>query len=135
MKFLSVGKDGGPESSVTGFWLVEIKSLFSVVLLRFDGKSREAFHEHAFNCVSWLLRGRLIEHIMPDDDLTDIEAGSPIVYTPSLFPIWTWRDTFHKVDSVGNSWVLSFRGPWSRTWREYDGNYQTLTGGRKIENL
>lgn len=41
MKFFSVGKSGGPESNVTGYWAVEIKPLFSVVLLKFDVGTRE----------------------------------------------------------------------------------------------
>lgn len=55
MKIFRKMKDGGGDSTVTGYFLIEIKSLFSVVLLRFDGESRDAYHEHAFNCVSWLL--------------------------------------------------------------------------------
>jgi len=56
-------KDGGPDSTVTGYWLIESKKWFSIVLLKFEGKSREAFHTHAFNAISWLLKGKLIEHI------------------------------------------------------------------------
>lgn len=51
MKILSWEKDGGPDSKVHGFYLIEIKSLFSIVFLKFEGKSREAFHDHAFNAV------------------------------------------------------------------------------------
>jgi hypothetical protein len=51
MKFLSKCKDGGPESPVTAYVLVEIKSLFSVMLLHFSG-TREAFHSHAFNALT-----------------------------------------------------------------------------------
>jgi len=110
MKLLSKGKDGGPESSVTGYWLCEFKSLFSIVLLKFEGLSREAYHEHAFNSISWILNGKLIETLMNYD--TNI-------YKRSLKPIVTKRTTYHKVDSVGTTWVLSFRGPWTDTWREY----------------
>ena len=42
MKFLSVSKDGGPDSTVTAYWLVEMKGLFSVALLRFDHGTMEA---------------------------------------------------------------------------------------------
>lgn len=122
MKFFSVGKDGGPESSVTGYWLVEIKWLFSIVVLRFDGPSRDAYHDHAFNSVSWLLRGRLIETML-DGRIND--------YLASFWPIVTLRSCNHKVDSDGVSWVLSFRGPWRSTWKETraDGEH-VLTHGR-----
>ena len=64
MKLCYVGKDGGPESTVWGFWLIEIKKLFSVALLCFENGSREAFHTHAFNSVSWVLtlRGPWVKH-------------------------------------------------------------------------
>lgn len=62
MKFLYYGKNGGPESRVWGYFLIEIKSLFSIVLLRFENGSRDAYHTHAFHCFSWLLRGHLTEY-------------------------------------------------------------------------
>lgn len=127
MKFLTKRKDGGPESTVTGYWLVEIKSLFSVCLLRFDGDSREAFHTHAFNCFSWVLSGSLVEHFI----------GGEIRHHPaSLRPFITLRTDFHKVSSPGrSSWILSFRGPWVKNWREYHpttDEFITLTDGRVV---
>jgi hypothetical protein len=124
MKLFWKGKDGGTESRVTGYWLIEWKRLFSIVLLRFDGKSREAFHTHAFNSMSWLLKGKLLEEFID---------GKGHYIMPSLRPIWTPRSCFHKVDSKGVSWVLSFRGPWTKTWEEFLPNehrYRTLTNGR-----
>jgi hypothetical protein len=124
MKLMFWGKDGGNESSVWGFWPIEWKRAFSVVLLKFVGESREAFHTHAFNSISWVLSGRLEEH--------DLDGGIK-VHTPSFYPVITRRDTFHQVHSVGTTWVLSFRGPWADTWREYLPNekrYATLTHGR-----
>jgi len=123
MKLFKRGKDGGAESTVTGYWLCEFKSLFSIVLLKFENGTRDAFHTHAFNSVSWLLRGKLIEHLHNSDRIG--------VYLPSLRPIHTSEETYHKVESVGRTWVLSFRGPWAKTWQEYtaDGE-RTLTHGR-----
>ena len=45
-------KDGGPDSTV---WMygIEVKWLFSILLLRFEDGSRDAYHSHAFDCVSW----------------------------------------------------------------------------------
>jgi len=126
MKFLSYGKDGGPDSVVWGFWLVEIKPLFSIALLCFEDGSREAYHSHAFNSVSWVLKGRIKEKIL---------EGPFKDYTPSIKPIMTYRDTFHKVFSFGRTWVLTFRGPWAKEWEEYSPGskeYTTLKSGREI---
>jgi len=124
VKFFSFGKDGGPESRVWGFWLIEIKSLFSIALLRFEDGSRDAYHNHAFNALSWVLSGELVE--MPLGSSTE-------TYRPSFWPIWTPRQRFHKVVSKGRTWALTVRGPWSRTWKEYlpkTNDHITLTHGR-----
>ena len=129
MKFLFKSKDGGQESKVTGYWLIECKSLFSIVLLRFDMGSREAFHNHAFNAVSWVLSGLLSER------MKDGPVGI-YNYWPSLKPIYTSRDRMHRVFGMAEkSWVLSFHGPWNKTWREWlpnEGKEITLTNGRKV---
>lgn len=128
MKLFWKGKDGGAESSVTGYWLIEWKDWFSIALLKFEGLSREAFHTHAFNSISWLLSGKLREYVETGKDF-----GVYYDYLPSLVPIITKRETFHKVNSDGTSWVLTFRGPWAESWQEYlpsEDRYRTLTHGR-----
>lgn len=125
MRVFYKGKDGGYESTVWGYWLVEFKRLFSIVLLKFENGTREAYHTHAFNCISWVLSGKLEENHY---------SGKVQVHTPSLLPVITTRDTFHKVVSTGNTWVISFRGPWLKTWNEYlpsDNKLIKLTDGRK----
>lgn len=130
MKFLEITKDGGPESTVWAHWLIELKGLFSVVLLRFEDGSREAYHSHAFDSISWVLSGELNEIHHPDTknvfDILDI-------HWPSFIPVVTRRSTKHMVRSRGRTWVLSFRGPWAKTWTETlpDGTTVTLTHGRK----
>ena len=114
MKLLCKVKDGGPDSTVTAYILIEIKCLFSIMLLRFDGPSRPVYHTHAFNGISWLLTGCLTETFSPVID------NVIKIYKPSFKPISTPRQPFHRVDSVGISWVLTFRGPWNRYWYEYD---------------
>lgn len=124
MKLLSRGFDGGPDSTVTGYWLTEIKRLFSVVLLKFADGSRDAYHSHAFNSVNWVLRGRVTEYE---------RDGTVTVYGPSLLPIITRRSTFHRVVSEGTTWVFSLRGPWKKTWEEYNpktGEVISLTNHR-----
>jgi len=129
MKLFKKMKDGGAESTVTGYWLIESKRFFSICLLKFEGSSREAYHNHAFNSISWLLKGNLRE---------TCRDGSGVYrqywYNPSLKPIITTRDNLHKVDSAGTTWVLTFRGPWANKWKEYLPDADeiiTLTHGRK----
>jgi hypothetical protein len=131
VKILSYRKDGGMLSHVWGLFLIEIKSLFSVVLLNFKDGSREAYHTHAFNAWSFVLKGRLEEHLLC---ACGDEHPADNVYTPSFRRIFTDRDAFHKVVSVGSTWVLSFRGPWRDIWAEYlpeEKRYVLLTHGRK----
>jgi hypothetical protein len=127
MKFWKHGKDGGYESTVDGYWLIEIKWLFSIALLRFGHGSRESFHSHAFNCISWVFGpGQLRE---------EHRDGRVQYHRRSFWPVITLRSTFHRVFSIGTTWVLTFRGPWSKTWREHDprtGEDITLTHGRKV---
>lgn len=132
MKLFRKAKDGGPKSTVTGYWLIEAKRLFSVVLLRFDHGSRDEYHDHAFGSVNWVLRGRVVEHVIDPSYPWRKEVYD---YWPSLIPVVTLRSRLHRVVSEGTTWVLSFRGPWSRTWREYDPRSErfiTLTDGRRV---
>jgi hypothetical protein len=126
MKLFYKAKDGGPESSVTGYWLIEHKGLFSICLLKFDGASREAFHTHAFDAISWVLSGGLTETLW---------KGPIRRYLPSFKPVITKREVCHKVDSdKGVTWVLTFRGPWTDKWIEHrplENRMVTLTHGRQ----
>lgn len=125
MKLFHKAKDGGPASTVTGYWLIEWKRAFSVALLRFDHGSREEFHSHAFDAVSWLLSGRLREEHLDGRVHHHHAGGRPIV---------TRRSTFHRVVAEGTAWVLTFRGPWMRTWEEFDPRvsaFVLLTHGRR----
>lgn len=126
MKLFSRGKDGGPESKVWGYWLIEWKRFLSIAILRFEDGTREAFHSHAFNSTSWLLNGKLIE-IMKD--------GPAIVHRPGLTPIKTYRGTFHMVRSEGRSWAITVRGPWTQYWHEWTpnaGEYLLKSGREKV---
>jgi hypothetical protein len=131
MRLFSKAKDGGPKSTVTGYWLVELKRLFSVVLLKFSNGSRDEYHDHAFSSLNWVLRGMVIEEV--------IDEGGRILfhkaYGPGWRPILTRRNRLHRVVSYGTTWVFSLRGPWRRTWHEYDprnDRFSTLTHGRKV---
>lgn len=125
MQFLKVTKDGGPLSRVWAYWLVEVKRLASVALLRFEDGTRDAFHSHAFDAVSWVLTGELEEQTID---------GRVRTYRPSLRPIFTARRCCHRVASRRRTWVLTLRGPWSRTWREVtpDGEVVLAHGRREV---
>jgi hypothetical protein len=126
MKFFQVGYDGGKDSGVTGYWLCEIKWLFSIVLLHFKKGSRENYHSHAFNAYSFFLSGEVEEHLVD---------GTVKVWKPSLKPKFTHWSTFHKVFALQDTWCLSFRGRWDDYWHEFSPTkkeYILLTHGRKV---
>lgn len=125
MKLFKKGFDGGSQSNVTGYWLIEIKPLFSIVLLRFGKGSREAYHTHAFNALTWFIKGE-VEEIH--------NSGKRITWKPSLKPKITKRECYHKVFAKDTTWALSIRGPWVDTWKEFrerSNKEVTLTHGRK----
>lgn len=129
MRIFYKGKDGGLDSPVTGYWLVEIKYLFSIVLLKFNNGRREQFHTHAFNALTWFIKGNMQEE--------RLLAGQRKfrIYKRSLIPKLTKRDNLHRVYSIGTSWCFSIRGPWAKTWKEYDeqtNTLTTLTSGRRV---
>lgn len=117
-------KDGGPDSNVWGLYLPELKNWFSVVLLRFEGKSRDSYHNHAFDSIAWVLWGELVEETL---------YGNIKTYKPSLFPLRVPRSRFHRVSTTGPAWVLNFRGPWLKTWWEWSERfgYRQLSHGRQ----
>lgn len=129
MKLFSKAKDGGPDSPVIGYFLVEIKSLFSVVLLHFTG-TREAYHSHAFNALTLWLRGTVQENVMSErGEESRIWQAGELKYTP--------RKLMHKILPFSQAWALSIRGPWVSTWREFlpgVRRFVTLTHGRKVVN-
>ena len=132
MRMLEKHTDGGSESNVTGYWLIELKNLFSIVLLRFGPGCRENYHSHAFNALTWFLKGRVVEDRIYNDAKFTMN-----VFGPSLIPKYTARDNLHKVINHSREpvWALSFRGPWASTWFEYnEDNDETLvlTHGRNV---
>lgn len=126
MKLFRKSYDGGPDSGVTGYWLIECKSLFSIVLLHFSPGSRDASHSHAFNALTWWLKGRVVEEFAHVSDFK--------LWSPSFKPKFTPRNNFHKIIAgPEGAWALSIRGPWAKTWKEHKhGKTYTLTHGRKV---
>ena len=126
MRCFSKAKDGGPESPVDGYFLIEIKNLFSIALLKFNKGGREAFHTHAFDALTWFLCGDLEEEDVSGDNYT---------YTRSILPKITRKGKNHRVKANKDSWCFTIRGAWDSTWTEYNKNKKqttTFTHGRKI---
>ena len=122
MKLFKKSHDGGKDSGVTGYWLIEWKDVFSIVVLRFSKGSRDAFHSHAFNAYTLWLKGEVTEQYV---------TGEEKVWKPFSFK-YTPKACFHKIIAKEVSWAISFRGPWDNTWQEKkDGVEYTLTHGRK----
>lgn len=129
MKIFKKCADGGKKSGVTGYFLIELKLLFSVVVLKFESNTRENYHSHAFNALTWWVKGKAIEEF--------VDAKS-IEWTPSIIPKWTPISNMHRYSVTETSWAISFRGPWVDTWKEYNPNtkqYLTLTHGRNLLDI
>jgi hypothetical protein len=98
MKFtqlFSKAKDGGKSSPVDGYFLFELKDLCSVAFLKFNKGTREEFHTHAFNALTWFVKGSLIEE--------DVD-GSFKEYKRSIIPKVTLRSKNHRVIANEDSW-------------------------------
>lgn len=124
MRFFEKVKDGGPTSPVDGYVLIELKGLFSIMLLKFNKGVRHAYHTHAFNAWTWFLSGEMIEESLD---------GEQLKYTKALSPKTTLRNKNHRVRAIKDSWCFTIRGPWVSTWTEdLEGSTITLTHGRNI---
>lgn len=122
-RLFSVKPDGGKDSGVTAYFLIEWKVFFSIGILHFRIGTREAYHSHAFNALTWWLKGRVTEFKL---------NGQEKNYRASLIPKYTSRDNFHKVLAHEDTYALTLRGPWIDTWQEFKNERLiTLTHGRK----
>lgn len=126
-KFFYKKFDGGKDSGVTGYFLIEWKKFFSIGLLHFKEGSREAYHSHAFSALSWFVYGSVTEEHLD---------GRTKEFKPSILPKLTPRSCFHKVISHENTWCFTIRGPWLDEWSEYKNDSMiTLTHGRQVLDI
>ena len=122
IKVFECTKDGGPDSPVTAYFLIEWKDCFSIALLKFNVGGREAYHTHAFNALTWFLKGSMVEQ--------DI-GGEVYVYRRRLLPKHTPRTKNHRVLAKEVSWCITLRGPWVQVWTEHLKGVRTIfTWGR-----
>jgi len=127
MKLLTKSPDGGKDSGVTAYFLFESKRFGSIAILRFDKGTREAFHSHAFNALTWWLKGSVTEEHVD---------GSSVRWYPSIKPKLTKKDCFHKIIADEVTWAFTVRGPWQDTWLEYKNSKTiTLTHGRIVKSV
>lgn len=125
-RFFYIKPDGGKDSGVKAYFLLEWKKFFSIGILHFKKGTREAYHNHAFNALTWWIKGKVTE-IKLDGEQKD--------FKPSIKPKFTSRDNFHKVLAHEDTFAITFRGPWNDSWKEYrKDKYVTLTHGRKEIN-
>jgi hypothetical protein len=129
--------DGGRESGVIGYFLIEWKILFSIGLLHFKEGSRENYHSHAFNACTWWLKGYVtensLEYMYKEERYV---LGKPKNFSPSIKPKLTFRDKVHKIFAYEDTLAITFRGPWQNTWFEVNSKNEiiVMTHGRKIIN-
>ena len=127
--FFKKSHDGGRNSGVTGYWLIECKKLFSIVILKFEPNNRKNFHNHAFNAITWWVRGKVCEVVHLGG-----YKRQDILRLPSLIPKLTPRTCTHKITVIETAWAISIRGPWKKTWQEItpEGKVIHLSNGRRI---
>ena len=126
-KFLFKRHDGGADSGVTAYNLIEWKRGFSIALLRFSPNHREAYHTHAFNALTWWLRGSVIEEYPYKDKPST-------VWNPSWRYKVTPRSLMHRIRVCNDvAWAFTIRGRWVDHWLELrEQRLVTLTHGRKV---
>lgn len=125
MKIIESAPDGGKESGVKAYFLIEWKKGFSVAILKFNKGTREAFHSHAFNALTWWIKGEALETLYP--------SNQEIIWSPSFKPKFTPRGNTHKITAKETTWALTIRGPWVDKWIEVKNNEKiVLTHGRKV---
>lgn len=129
VKILEKCKDGGPDSPVDAYVLFECKKLCSVMLLKFNKGCRDNFHSHAFNALTWFIKGSLVEERLLDGRVVKYK------YERSLLPKVTMKDNLHRVVSHKVGWCFTVRGKWQDTWTEFNSKESTtteLTNGRVV---
>lgn len=123
MRLFSRASDGGPRSPVEALFLFESKRFGSIALLKFNEGARAAYHTHAFNALTWFIKGDLTEY--------RFEGGNH-QYTRSILPKVTRRSCNHRVVAWRDSWCFTIRGPWQRTWTEDEAGKTTLFGWGRV---
>jgi len=127
MRFFEKCNGGGDAAPTDIYFLFEIKWLCSIAILKFKKGKSAPCHSHAFNALTWFIKGDLHEAFRD-------KKKAPYQYKRSVIPKITPRSNCHKITAKSDSWCFTIRGPWLDTWTEYDEETgtTTFTHGRKI---
>lgn len=141
VKLFKKQKDGGSESNVEGYFLIEWKGLFSIALLKFNKGARVAYHTHAFNAYTWFLFGDMKEERLyflrsklNDKNNINLHGIETKKYKFSLFPKYTSKINLHRVVVNKTSWCFTIRGKWDETWFEVDKKSEEELSGNNDYN-
>lgn len=101
------------EQLVSEHTLLEWKPLFSIKLFNFhrtDG-SQDRFHTHAFNAISFLLKGNYIEEVIEDGRVVRLNRNrSRVLFIPA--------DQYHRITRSAGCRTLLITGPWGAEFKE-----------------
>lgn len=97
-----------------GWWIIEIKWLFSIVILQFTPGCRENFHTQPFNSLTWWM-----------SEAEEHTPNSKKSLKPGWIPTYTPRDKLHRINTETTTWAISIRGKWVDTLKEYNENTKT----------
>lgn len=118
-------KTPGMVQGSSEYVLIEIKSLFSIILTHLAPYGETAYHSHAFNAFTIFLKGTAMEFKQNQWRIKTFPHDGRFKFTR--------RSDCHMLETGGTgAWFLTFRGPWRDTWQEVqNGKVITLTHGRK----
>ena len=106
--------------------IIEIKSLFSIYVHKFNTIAQDRFHTHAFNGLAFVIKGGY------DEEYKD----STGIHLKTIKPGFRYipREYNHRLlKSKPNTISILFAGPWGKYWtEEKDGRVRTLTWNRKV---
>lgn len=101
------------DQSVTELTILEYKKLFSIKLFKFHKSSgkQDRFHTHAFNALSFLIKGDYTEEIIKDNKIMKCRRNrSRILYIP--------KDSYHRITKSDSCYTLLLTGPWGGEFKE-----------------
>jgi hypothetical protein len=113
------------EQRVSELTILEWKKLFSLKLFHFHktaGK-QDRFHTHAFNAVSFLLKGNYTEEVVKDGRVVALPRNrSRLIFIP--------KNEYHRVTKGEGCYTLLLTGPWGAEFKELrslgDSHYQEV---------
>ena len=113
------------DQNVSEITVLEWKKLFSIKLFHFHKTegSQDRFHTHAFNALSFLLKGNYTEEVLDGKKVLRLPRNrSKIIFIP--------KGQFHRITKSEGCRTLLITGPWDAEWSELrhivDSKYQEV---------